>query len=45
MRYTGWHTAQKINFRIILTFSEALMAMDFYEKNFTHLNISHFCSI
>jgi hypothetical protein len=42
MRYTGWHTAQKINFKIILTFSEALMAIDFYEKNFTHLNISHF---
>ena len=42
MRYTGFHTATKINFRIILTFAEALNAMDFYEKNFNNLQISHF---
>ena len=42
MRYTGFHTAEKINFRIILSFAEALMAMDFYKKNFSNSNISHF---
>ena len=42
MRYTGFHTAEKINFRIILSFAEALNAMDFYEKNFDNLKISHF---
>ena len=42
MRYTGFHTATKINSRIILTFAEALRAMDFYEKNLNNLKISHF---
>ena len=42
MRYTGYHTAKKINFRIILSFADALRAMDFYEKNFNNLKIAHF---
>ena len=42
MRYTGFHTATKINFRIILVFAEALKAMDFHEKNFDNSQISHF---
>lgn len=42
MRYTGWHTSEKINFRIILSFADALMAMDFYEKNFKCLKITTF---
>ena len=42
MRYTGYHTAEKINFRIILSFADALRAMDFYEKNFNNLKIAHF---
>ena len=42
MRYTGWHTAKKINFRVILSFADALMAMDFYEKNFRNLKITYF---
>ena len=42
MRFTGYHTAEKINFRIILSFADALMAMDFYNKNFKNLKISHF---
>ena len=42
MRYTGYHTAERINFRIILSFADALMAMDFYEKNFSNSKIAHF---
>jgi len=42
MRFTGYHTAEKINFRIILSFADALIAMDFYAKNFSNLKIAHF---
>ena len=42
MRFTGHHTAEKINFRIILSFADALVAMDFYAKNFSNLKITHF---
>jgi hypothetical protein len=42
MRYTGYPTAKKINPRIILSFAEALNALDYYQKTFSKIRIKYF---